>query len=191
MFDKDNSTRLNTLTQLNVALNNLVPPIPALTLVGMAAPGATTAMLDSVIAADGTNLYDSIVSADLPDLATPLRELVNTHPIAFQYDVHGDKHFPGGPAGTKFVMGNATKATVNTYLQNKINPLRGRIRRDANGVARTYYLTEGPGQYTGQNKLTVQVDYTPAPERITFHGYPDGGVTVYSLSRTKGGAAIP
>jgi hypothetical protein len=192
MFDKDNSTRLNTLTALNAALGNLNPAIPGLTLVGMAAPGATAAMLDSLIAADNTNLYDSMTAADLPDLATPLRALVNTHPIAFQYDTHGDKHFPGGPAGTKFVMGTTgTKAIVNTYLQNKINPLRGRIRRDANGVARTYYLTEGPGQYTGSAKLTVQVDYTASPEKITFHGYPDAGVTVYSLSRSKGGPAIP
>lgn len=191
MFDKDNSTRLNTLAALNAALGNLNPPIQALTLVGMVAPGATTAMLDSLIAADNTNLYDSMTAADLPDLATRLRALVNTYPIAFQYDTHGDKHFPGGPPGTKFVMGIANKATVNTYLQNKIDPLRGRIRRDANGIARTYYLTEGPGQYTGSKKLTVQVDYTPSPERITFHGYPDDSVTVYSLSRTKGGPAIP
>lgn len=191
MFDKDNSTRLNTLAALNAALANLNPALPALTLVGMAAPGATTAMLDSLVAADNTNLYDSMTAADLPDLATPLRALVNTHPITFQYDPHGDKHFPNGPKGTKFVMGNATKGTVNTYLQNKIDPLRGRIRRDANGVTRTYYLTEGPGQYTGAMKLTVQVDYTASPEKITFHGYPDAGVTVYSLSRTKGGAAIP
>ncbi len=191
MFDKDNSTQLNTLAALNGALALLNPPIPALTLVGMGAPGATTAMLDSVIAVDNTNLYDTMTAADLPDLATPLRALVNTHPIEFQYDAHGDKHFTKGMPGTKFQMGTANKATVNTYLQNKINPLRGRIRRDANGVARTYYLTEGPGQYTGTLKLSVQVDYTPSPEKITFHGYPDAGVTVYSLSRSKGGPAIP
>lgn len=189
MFDKDHSTPLTTLAALNAALNALNPPVPALMLVGMGAPGATVAMLDSLIAADNTNLFDSMTAADLPDLATPLRQLVSTYPIAFQYDTHGDKHFPGGPPGTKFVQGS--KAAVNPYLQNKINLLRGRIRRDANGVTRTYYLTEGPGQYTGTMKLTVQVDYTPSPEKITFHGYPDNSVTVYSLSRTKGGAAIP
>lgn len=191
MFDKDNSTRLNTLAALNAALGQLVPPIQALTLVGMGAPGATTAMLDSLIEADNTNLYDSMTADELPDLKTPLRALVNTHPITFEYDPHGDKHFPGGSPGTKFVMGKANKATVNTYLQNKINPLRGRIRRDANGILRTYYLTEGPGQYTNGKKLTVQLEYTPSPEKITFHGYPDDSVTVYSLSRSKGGTAIP
>lgn len=191
MFDKDRKTRLNTLAALNAALNRLSPPIPALTLAGVGGPGATIEMLDSCIAADNTNLYDSMTATDLPDLATPLGQLVDDLPITFQYDPHGDKHFPGGPPGTKFVMGTATKNTVNTYLENKINPLRGRIRRDANGVARTYYLTEGPGLYTGQMGLTVQVDYSPSPEKITFHGYPDAGVNVYGLSRTKGGPAIP
>lgn len=190
MFDKDHTTRLDTLAKLNAALQRLVPPVAQHALPGMGVAGATPAMLDACIAADHTTLYDSMGATDLPDFTTPLRQNVDNFAINFQYDPHGDKHFPGGPQGTKFVMGNASKVNVNTYLQNKINPMRGRIRRDANGVVRTYYLTEGPGQYTGTSGLTVQVDFSPSPELITFHGYPDDGVVVHSLSRTKGGAAI-
>ncbi len=194
MIGKDHSTRLNTLAALNTALGNLNPPIDARTLVGMVAPGATTAMLDAVIADDNTVLYDSMDARDLPDLATPLRERVNTHPIKFEYDPHGDKHFPGGQkSDSKFVMGKATKATVNDYLRDMIKPLVGRIRRDANGIARSYYLTVVPGVYTAPSSLTVQVDYVPESqsEKIVFHGYPDASVIRHSLSRTKGGQAIP
>ena len=191
MFDQDQRTQLRTLAELNGAINRLATPIPALTLVGMAVPGATNDMLNEVIAADKTALYDTMGVDELPDLATPLGRLVDSYPIAVEYDPHGDKHFPGGRGGSRFAMGTDDKSTVNTYLQNKIDPLRGRIRRDANGHTRTYYLTEAPDKYTGQNKLTVQVDYIFSPEKICFHGYPDSSVTVYSLSRTKGGSAIP
>lgn len=190
MFDKDASTKITTLVALNAALGQLNPPAGPLLLVGLAAPGASSAMLDLVIAADNTNLYDGLALADL-DLAPALRNQVNHQPITFQYDTHGDKHFPGGAKGTKFVMGTASKQTVNTFLQNKINALRGRIRRDANGANRTYYLTEAATTYTGGKSLTVQIDYVAAPEKIVFHGYPDDGVVIYSLSRSKGGPAIP
>jgi hypothetical protein len=198
MFDKDNHTQIQNLTQLNAKLAGLVPalvPPPPYNLGTFATLGANTAMLDAAIGASNFNLYDSLTSADLVlALQTPLAALVNTHPAVFQYDTHGDKHFPGGPQGTKFNAGGvvqATKASINPLLTGLINPHRGRIRRDANGHNQTYYLTDSAKPWTvnGPN-LCIQVDYVYQPESFGYHGYPDA-VPVFTLSRTKGGAAIP
>ena len=101
MFDKDNHTQIQNFIQLNAKLAELVPALVPHNLATFATLGANTAMLDAAIGASNFNLYNSLTSADLVlALQTPLAALVNTHPAVFQYDTHGDKHFPGGPQGT-------------------------------------------------------------------------------------------
>jgi hypothetical protein len=145
-------------------------------------------MLDHVITNAGTTLYDGMKRSELLTALKPALALrVGAHPITYTYDTHGDKHFPGGPAGTKFT---GTKVAVNPLLVAMIAAQLGRIRRDANGAAQTYYLSAAPQAYTGGQALAIQVDYTPGPpDSITYHGYPRA-VTSYVLSRSLGGAPI-
>ena len=118
----------------------------------------------------------------------PLATRVNAHSITFTYDTHGDKHVAGGPAGTKFLEG---KATVNPALVHLITPEVGRVRRDANGKAQTYYMMTLPQRYSGRDPVCIQVDYMPGfQETITYHGYPSPAVVLYVLPRTLGGIAI-
>jgi hypothetical protein len=152
--------------------------------------GANLAMLDLEIHANGLTLYNGISRAEvLAALKPGLTARVNTHPITYSYDTHGDKHVPGGPAGTKFT---ASRLVVNPTLETKIAAQLGRIRRHANGAKRTYYLTDVPTPHTNGQDLCIQVDYEPWPaEKITYHGYPRGTVTVKGLAVTLGGAPIP
>lgn len=189
MIDKDNRTRLNTLNDLNTALFKLKPEVTGIDMSMFAAPGATLAMLNKAISADNTVLHDGMKRADvLTALKPDLLKLVNTHPAsAYTYDTHGDKHFPGGPDGTKFTAG---KGTVNPKLVNLIKAQIGRIRRDAKGRKQTYYYTLDGIPECGGKDLTIQVDYDGLKDSITYHGYPDDSVRVHALSRTKGGSAI-
>jgi hypothetical protein len=150
--------------------------------------GTTIAILNAVIAANAMTLYNGIKRADVINaIKPPLAVAINNTPLAYTYDTHGDKHFPGGPQGTKFT---GTAAVINPQLVNLIRPQVGRIRRDANGSNQTYYLTTGPTPYTGGQQLAIQVDYQVGPpETITYHGYPRA-VAVIGLSRTLGGAPI-
>ncbi|MGC2657185.1 MAG: hypothetical protein WA324_04340 [Bryobacteraceae bacterium] len=150
--------------------------------------GVTVAIMNHAIAANPMILYNGMKRSEvLTALKTGLVALVNTHPLTYTYDTHGDKHFPGGPAGTKFT---GTKLQVNPLLVALITPELGRIRRDANGSAQTYYLSSTPMMYTNGQQLAIQVDYVPGPpETITYHGYPRA-VTGYVLSRALGGAPI-
>ena len=200
MFDRDNQTQNNNLVQLNAALAGVVPallPAPPYNLANFPTPGANTAMLDAVIEASNFNLYDYLTFADLQLLVQGLlADGVNTHPIEFHYATHGDRHFPAGRAGsTKFNHTQLVRATtqiINPLLIELINPHRGRIRRDAAGNDRSYYLTDREKPWTKTNgpNLCIQADYFFQPERIVFHGYPDS-VQVFCLSRHKGGASIP
>jgi len=190
MFSQDQPPQqITSLHLLNTALLRLTPSITGIDMSMLQTKGANRAMLDAVIAANATTLYNGIKRADILDaIKTPLAAAVNTHPITYAYDAHGDKHFPGGPAGTKFTQG---KAVVNPALQVLIGAQLGRIRRDANGKAQTYYYPLAAQGYTNGMPLCIQVDYAPGPpETITYHGYPDAGVVVLVLSRAKGGAAI-
>jgi hypothetical protein len=189
MFSQDQPTQqLTNLHTLNAALMRLNPAITGIDTSMLQTRGVTTAILNAVILADALTLYNGIKRADVINaIKPPLALAVNNTPITFAYDTHGDKHFPGGPTGTKFT---GTAAVINPQLVNLIRPLVGRIRRDANGTTQTYYLTTGPTAYTGGQQLAIQVDYEVGPpERITYHGYPRA-VTVIGLSRTLGGAPI-
>lgn len=181
-------SEIDNLTDLNKALFKLTPEITGVSLSMFETPGANPAMLDQAIADSNLNLYDGIKRKDILDDIKPLlADLVDAHPVTFAYDTHGNKHFPGGPPGTKFTAG---QGVVNPQLEAMIGPLRGRIRRDARGKDQNYYLTsEGIEECDGKD-LTIQVDYTYATDTITYHGYPDDNVAAYSLSRTKGGADI-
>lgn len=182
--------QLNTLHDLNEALKSLTPSISGIDLSMFATPGANIPMLDFVIAHSNASIYNGMKRSEIVDALKPqLTTRIDTQPIPLIYDVHGDKHFAGGPAGTKF---SGAKTVVNPFIEELVAPLAGRIRRDAAGrtAPYTYYLTARPNQYTGKQSLVVQIDYTPSPESLTYHGYP-ADVTAYVLSRTLAGAAIP
>ncbi len=181
--------QITNLHGLNTALMRLKPSITGIDLSMFQLKGVSAAMLDAEIAANQFSLYDSLKRGDLLAALKPgLTARVATHPIAYAYDPHGDKHFEGGPAGTKF---SAAKGVVNPFLQQKVAAHLGRIRRHANGKTKTYYLSEAPNQYTKGMQLAVQVDYEASPvEKITYHGYPRD-VVAYVLSETLGGAPIP
>jgi hypothetical protein len=188
MFSQDQpAQQINDLHTLNAALMRL--DITGIDRSMLQTRGATIAILNAVIAASPFTLYERIKRSDVIDAIKPALALaVNNTPIAFTYDTHGDKHFPGGPAGTKFT---GTAAVINPQLVNIIRPQVGRIRRDANGTKQTYYLTTGVQTYTNGQQLAIQVDYEVGPpEQITYHGYPRA-VAVIGLSRTLGGVPIP
>jgi hypothetical protein len=190
MIDKDFSSRLDNLKDLNGALSKLNPKIDNLSKADFSLPFVSDAMLNKAIADCKDGLYDGIQREDiLEPLNKALQDLINTQEAsAYTYDTHGDKHFPGGPQGTKF---NKPKTTVNPKLVALIKPEIGRIRRDAKGKDQTYYLTATRGiTECGGKPLTIQVDYDFSKDSITYHGYPDDGVTKNSLSRSKGGPAI-
>jgi hypothetical protein len=184
-----NFAQITTQVDLNAALQRLNPQVRGMTQVQYEARGATPQMLDAAIADSNLNLYNSMSRGEL---LRNLRPLLDNHvtndPATYAYDPHGDKHFPGGPAGTKF---NGTKGAVNPQLIALIEAEIGRIRRDASGNNQTYYYTLAGIPECGNLALTIQVDYTYLGDTITFHGYPDAGVLVYSLSRVKNGGPIP
>ena len=190
MFSQDQpAQQLTNLNTLNAALMRLNPAITGIDTGMLQTRGVTIAILNAVFNADPLTLYNGIKRVDVINaIKPPLALAVNNTPIAYAYDTHGDKHFPGGPQGTKFT---GTAAVINPQLVNLIRPQVGRIRRDANGTTQTYYLSTGPTGYTGGQQLAIQVDYEAGPpERISYHGYPRA-VTVIGLSRTLGGAPIP
>ncbi|UAJ08652.1 hypothetical protein [Polymorphobacter megasporae] len=189
--NKQPATVLNTLHDLNSALLKLTPSITGIDTSMLQVPGITIAMLNAEIAANTAALWDGMQRPEVINALKPgLINRVNTTPITMTYDVHGDKHFPGGQPGTKFPVAAHQKAQVNTAIRALIDPVKGRIRRDAKGKNQTYYLTERPTTYTGAMSLVVQVDYIASPESIGYHGYPSANVPIYTISRTLGGVAI-
>jgi hypothetical protein len=188
MLNKD-YTPINNQAALNAALLLLNPPVRGMIPAQYQARGATPQMLDAAIAASNFNLYDGMSRGELLRELRPRidHEVTNTA-ANYAYDPHGDKHFPGGPPGTKF---NGGKAAVNPQLVALITAQIGRIRRDASGNNQSYYYTLAGIPECGGNDLTIQVDYIYAGDIVTYHGYPDNGVVNYSLSRVKNGAGIP
>jgi len=192
MFDKDQRTVLNTLTELNDAMRKLEPEITGISSDMLETPGTSLRFLNQAIAQDQSSLYDTISRADiLTTLRPTLAQIIDTEAPTFVYDTHGDKHFPNGPAGTKFTAG---RDTVNPILEGIILPEIGRIRRNADGANATYYLTQaGIDQCPEGHDLTIQVDFIYNEygiDTISYHGYPDDSVTRYSLARDKGGTDI-
>jgi hypothetical protein len=175
-----------------VSLRTLNPSLPDIALPDLSVSGATTEMLNHVIQQDPLRLYDGLTRQQLLDRLKPLLTTrVSTHPIRYDYETNGDKHFPGGPAGTKFTAG---KDVVNPFLQGLMGQHLGRIRRYATGRRgnQNLYLTDGPNRYTNNMDLTIQITYILGPpERIAYHGYPDASVTRHVLAPSKGGTAIP
>ncbi len=190
MIGKDQKTKIETLNDLNTALLKLSPSITGIDSSMFQMPATTLAMMNAVIKADTTVLRDGITRAEILNKLKPaLLIQINTRPAsAYTYDTHGDKHFPGGSDGSKFTK---DKSTVNPKLVAFITPVLGRIRRDAKGKNQSYYLTNAGIPECGGKHLTIQVDFNYANDSIMYHGYPDASVTVYSLSRAKGGTAIP
>lgn len=186
---KPRPDELKTVEELNLAMFTLVPSRVPITLGELRAPGANLTMLDIAIAASRTKLYDGIARLDVKtELQLRLIDLVQDTVIKMAYDGHGDKHFVGGSAGTKF---NGRRENVNLFIQGLIAPLKGRIRSDANGRNQTYYLTAPPNDFTNGNSLVVQLDYVFAPEeKLGYHGYPSEKVQFHRLSRTYQGAPI-
>lgn len=191
--NKQPATVLNTLHDLNTALLKLTPSITGIDTSMLEVQGVTLSMINAEIAAKPAALWDGMKRAEVINALKPgLINRVNTTPIPMNYDVHGDKHFPGGGSkGTNFPVAISQKAQVNAAIRALIDPLKGRIRRDAKGKSQTYYLTERPTTYTGRMSLVIQVDYIATPESIGYHGYPSDNVHIYTLARTIGGAAIP
>jgi hypothetical protein len=186
----DYKTQLGTVGALNAALGALTPPVAAIGLADFpAAIGASAAMLDRVIAGNTDMLYDTLTRAEvIAFYAAALLTERDTSQPRFDYDSHGDKHFPGGPKGTKFTAG---KGTVNPILEGILGAEIGRLRANANGAKTLYYYT-GPaiGECPAGHILTIQLDYDPATDTLGYHGYPDRFDGAHSLSRAKGGAAI-
>lgn len=190
-IDKDHRTRINSLVELNAALQRLNPRVDPIDLQNIGVIGVTAPMLDAIIKADNSELFDFMDFNEVILLyKAALTRAVNEMLPTFTYDIHGDKHFPGGPAGTKFIKG--TKADINRKIEELLKPLIGRIRRDANGQNRTYYYTGDldPHCPPSYPNLVVQVDYIAATDTINYHGYP-ADVRVFALSRTIGGSQIP
>src|ERR1035438_1343518 len=95
--------RITNLNSLNVELMKLNPSITGLSLSMLETKGSSLAMLDFVIANSQMTMFNGIKRGDiLAALKAPLAARVISAPITFTYDTHGDKHFPGGDAGTKF-----------------------------------------------------------------------------------------
>jgi hypothetical protein len=190
MFSQDvPAVPLTTLDTLNAALMRLQPSISGIGSAMLEVPGMSTTMLNAEIAGNPFTLYNGVKRADVLNALRPgLANRVNNDPINFVFDQHGEKHFPGGPPGTKFTAG---QAIVNPILTGMINPHRGSIRRHANGQVKTYYLTAPAIAHSDGATIAIQVDYTPDPESIGFHGYPRANLAVFRLSETLGGPAIP
>jgi hypothetical protein len=191
-FEKDelygNHKELTTLHELNTAINQLTPPISGIDLSMFQVPGINRKIVDTAIQLCKNSLYDGMKRKEILEfLKTALEEQVSTSPINYAYDTHGDKHFPGGPPGTKFT---ANKNVVNPKLVNLITSYKGHIRRDANGKDQTYYFTgQAIPESLGKN-ITIQVSFCYDSDTLTYHGYPDDGVTRHGLSRVKNGPEI-
>ena len=193
MFDTQRHAghALQDQNSLNRALFGLEPEITGVSVDMFETPGASRRLLDQAIRQNTTQLYDGMKRVEILEALRPeLRQLVNNVLATFTYDTHGDKHFPGGPPGTKFRQGSVA-AVVNPVLEGIITPLVGRIRRDARGANANYYLTQSgiPQCPAGYGHLTIQITFNPASDEINYHGYPDTNVA-HSLSRSKGGPAI-
>jgi hypothetical protein len=192
VFDKDQQTVLSTLAELNDALRKVEPEITGISSSMMETPGTSLHFMNLAIAQTQGGIYDGLTRGDLlTELRPELATVIDTEAPTFTYDTHGDKHFPGGPQGTKF---SAAAGTVNPILEGIILPNIGRIRRNANGANATYYLTQaGINECPNGQDLTIQVDFIYndyAIDTISYHGYPDDSVTRYSLARDKGGTDI-
>jgi hypothetical protein len=186
-YGKD-AKRAYTLANLNTKLAALTPAVTALTLADFGNP--TAEVLDTVITANESRLYDSISRETVIAFFTDELAAATPAPVAitYAYDTHGDKHFPGGKKGTKFTDG---KSVINPLLEAIIAQNLARITTNAAGANQTYYYTSaGITQCPTGHALVIQIDYEHAANKITYHGYPDRSVTAYTLSRTKGGTAI-
>lgn len=184
-----NYAQITTQPQLINALGQLDPQVRPMIQRQYSYRGATPQMLDAAISDSNLQLYNSMSRGELLRQLRPLLDNhVSNDQANFVYDTHGNRHFLGGSQGTKFTAG---RGTVNPQLVILISAQIGRIRRDAKGNNQTYYFTRAGINECGNQDLTIQVDYTYATDTVTYHGYPDNNVTVYSLSRTKNGAAIP
>jgi hypothetical protein len=193
VFDQDNSTVLTNLGELNDALRKLNPEITGISSDMLETPGNSVRFLNLAITQNQTSIWNGMTRGELLDLLRPtLVNVINTEVPNFTYDPHGEKHFLGGPPGTKFT---APKGTVNPILEQILLANIGRIRRHANGVKTTYYLTQaGIAQCPPGHSLTIQLtfDYSDyGTDTIDYHGYPDDSVTTYSLATSKGGTDIP
>ncbi|MEH2399840.1 eCIS core domain-containing protein [Nostoc sp.] len=188
-IDKDNVTRLSDINALNTALFNLTPQITGISLDMLETPGATLAMLNMVINQNTDVLYNSMKRSEVLTFLKPaLEQTVDTKVPHYVYDTHGDKHFQGGPQGTKF---QGDSQAVNPKLENLITSEIGRIRRHANGRDENYYYTlAGVAECRGMD-LTIQLTYSAASDTVNYHGYPDNSVIKHRLSDTKGGEPIP
>jgi hypothetical protein len=192
MLDKDQSTRITTLSELNDAMRKLTPEITGISVDMLERKGANRYFLNMAIANSYSSLYDGITRADILEALRPeLEAVIDTQPTTFSWDSHGAKHFPGGPDGTKFT---SSKEDVNPVVEPIIAAEIGRIRRNANGANANYYLTHGGIGYNPSDypDTTIQVDFIFSEDdqdRVEYHAYPDN-VNNYSLSRDKGGADI-
>src|SRR5690606_21145057 len=124
MFSQDRPPQpITTLHQLNAALLRLQPSITGIDTSMLVVRGVSLPMLNDEIRTNALTLYNGIKRTEVVGaMQGGLAARVNTHPIAFVYDTHGDKHFPGGPQGTKFSDG---KDVVNPFLVQLITPLVG------------------------------------------------------------------
>ena len=185
-----NYERIESLVQLNKALLNLSPSISGISVDMLNCKGANVKFLDAAILIANLDLYNGIRRGDIIKKLSPLvEEIICNTSFNFEYDSHGDKHFPGGPRGTKFT---ANKDTVNPKIEEIINKYKGQIRKYANGEEVTLYYTgdridECPKDIRG---LTIQLTFSPSSNTVQYHAYPDDSIRCNSLSTTKGGSNI-
>lgn len=181
-----NGEKIETLSDLNKNLLHLNPSITGISSNMILGKNLNYNLLNTIISNSDINLYDGIkrseILKNLKDIAVSV--LSNT-PITCIYDIHGDKHFPGGASGTKFTQ---SKEIVNPQIVNIIQNYKGRIRLFSKD--RLLYLTEkGISCPVEFPDLTVQINYDFNTDTVSYHGYPDD-VRKYSLSLTKGGNDI-
>lgn len=170
--------KISNLVELNAALAQLKPPVPALTLPLMNVPHATAVMLDEVIEADKNYLYDELTQPEVIDYYTvPLQTKVNAHltrPLNFLYQDHGNKHFFGGPKGTKFI---GAKGTINAAFETLIQNHSREIRTAATNKFDLILPTDGTCPAKDDNRrpvrcIKIQLAYDADADRVEYHGYP-------------------
>jgi hypothetical protein len=193
MFDATGGA-INTLTELNNELRHLTPEVSGVSIDQFEVPGVHWSLMNAAIAANNTHLFNGMRRRDVlsaANLRTDLRNRVNITAPTYSYDPHGNKHFPGGPPGTKF---NGTRLVVNPQIEGLITAEIGRIRRHARGRNTNYYFTIADnihGIAECLDDLTIQITYKAAADEIEYHGYPDNNVLAYSLATAKNGVNIP